>query len=229
MMNANRDTWLVITSATGMRTVRWAMPTLLFLTSSGCSRDVRLAGRKIPSVAVRAVTHYGMTLNEQASPEQVAYVLLRAIRDDVLAESNDRREAALERQFDVCAANVLQERNRTSLVRDEYVYNRVYRWTPMVSHYIHDFPTDWESAKARLVGQGLKTQRSATSDGVQHRVFMGVEDPSGEAQARVVLAILLVRDSGFWRVFHIGFDPTRRSLGEKASTVDPAKSRDMRG
>src|SRR3972149_10392414 len=84
----------------------------------GCGGDARLAGQRIRSVTVRSVAHYGVTLDQQASPEQVAYVLLRAVRDDVVAKSREERDTALDKQFDLCAATVIQNKNRTSLPRD---------------------------------------------------------------------------------------------------------------
>ena len=123
--------------------------------TTGCSRDVRLTGRTIPSVTVRAVTHYGVTLDEPASPEQVAYVLLRAIRDDFLAGDEAAREAALAIQFDVCAARELAARNPTSAHRDEFIYSIVHHWTPTVSHYVHDFEPDWAKSQGRFVRRDL--------------------------------------------------------------------------
>ncbi len=178
----------------------------------GCSRDVRLAGREIPTVSVRTVTLYGVTLDEHATPEQVAYVALRAIRDDFLASSRAAREDALEKQFDVSAAKLIESRNRTSLSRDEYVYHVVYRWTPTVSHYVHDFATDWEAAKARLIRRDSVTEGSSDEDVRECEVRMEVDDPSGDPNARVVLVVWLAKDSGFWRVLHLGFDRTRRSV-----------------
>jgi hypothetical protein len=45
-------------------------------------------------------------------------------------------------------------------------------------------------------------------------VLMEVDDPSGDPNARVVMIVYLARDKGFWRVLHLGFDQTRRSIGD---------------
>ena len=117
----------------------------------GCSGDARLAGQKIRTVTVRSVSLYGLTLDQQASPEQVAYVLLRAIRDDVSAKNREDRGAALDKEFDLCAAEVIQSKNYTSLPRDEFIHNVVYHWAPTVSHYVGDFETEWSKAAGRFV------------------------------------------------------------------------------
>ncbi len=179
----------------------------------GCGGDARLAGQKIRSATVRSVTHYGVTLDQQAKPEQVAFVLLRAIRDDVSAKSKEEREAALDKQFDLCAANVLQIKNRTSMPRDEFVHSVVYHWTPTVSHYVGDFETEWGKAAARLVRTKPNTDSKASPE--ETEVYLELADPSGDPKASVVMVIWMVQDGGFWRVTHLGFDPTKRSVGNK--------------
>jgi len=178
-----------------------------------CSRDARLVGRNVrKDVTVRAVTHYNVTLDEAATPEQVAYVALRAVRDDFLATDTEEREAALDRQFDVCAADVIATRNRTGLKRDEFVYAVVHRWTPTVSHYVADFETDWEAAAERFVRTDPRLSKESHSDAMECEVLMEVNDPSGDPSAHALLVVYLAQDGGFWRVIHLGFDPTRRSI-----------------
>ncbi len=177
----------------------------------GCSGDARLADKKVRSATVRSATHYGVTLDQQATPEQVAFVLLRAIRDDVSAESKQDRETALDVQFDLCAANAIQKKNPTTMPRDEFIHNVVYHWAPTVSHYVSDFDTEWEKASARLVRAKLTTDSKGNPE--ECEVLMELSDPSGNPNARVVMVIWMARDEGYWRVMHLGFDPTRRSIG----------------
>ncbi len=191
------------------------------MTSTGCSRDVRLAGKNIRSVTVGPVSHYGMTLDANATPKEVVYVLLRAIRDDFLASTPEERQAALDKQFDICAANVIQSRNHTSLARDEFVHNVVYRWTPTVSHYVHDFDTEWEKTRPRLLRRVSKPDSGASNEFEECEVLMELNDPSGDPNAGVVMIVWLAKDSGYWRVLHLGFDRTTRSI---ASLIDQADS-----
>jgi len=189
----------------------------------GCSRDVRLSGRNIRSVTVRPVTHYGLTLDQNATPEQVAYVALRAIREDVEAGTDAaKREAALDIQFDVCAANKIQERNKGSTPRDEWIHSVVYHWAPTVSHYAADFETDWEKAKSRLILFPSKASSVSTSSS-EALVAMTVNDPSGNPNASAVLMVLLQKDGGMWRIMHFGFEvgsrsrPATKSIGKTES------------
>ncbi len=202
MMKARTRYGLWVTLAAGLLPTTWG----------GCSRDVRLAGRDVRSVTVGPVDYYGMKLDETATPEQVTYVLLRAIRDDFLASDPEQREAGLDVQFDICAANVIRGKNRKGMSPDEFVYNVVYRWTPTVSHYVDNFETDWESAKARFVRGGPEPANRPDANPNECKVLMELDDPSGEPDARVVMVVWLARDSGFWRVLHLGFDPRRRSI-----------------
>ena len=188
------------------------MLTAGLLGSISCSRDVSLAGRAIPSVTVRTVSHYGVTLDEQASPEQVAYVLLRAIRDDFEASDGAGRKAALAIQFDICAANALQARNNTSSSRDEFVYKVVYRWTPTVSHYARGFETALQKAQARFVRRESPSAANSKNGAEECEILMEVDDPNGDPNAQAVLVVWLIQDSGYWRVTHLGFAPAKRSI-----------------
>lgn len=183
-------------------------------TLTGCKRDVRLAGRKIRSVSVGAVTHYGVALDKEATPEQVAYVVLRAIRDDFLAKTPEERDAALDVQLELSAAGAIQARNRTGTPKDEFVYNVVYHWTPTVSHYVKDFETDFEAAKARLRVTIPRAVKGADAADEQCHVLMEVKDPSGDPNAQAVMVIRMVREQGYWRVTNLGFEPTMRKVGK---------------
>jgi hypothetical protein len=183
---------------------------LVIACAGGCSRDVRLAGRAVPHVQVRAVSHYGLTLDSRASPEQVGFVLLRAIREDVEAKTAAEREKALAVQFDLAAANVIQARNKTKMARDEFIYNVVYRWAPTVSHYVAQFDLEWEKMQPRLVRLDRAADQGAAPG--ECEVLMQLDDPGGDANAGAVLVVWLVQDSGLWRVTHLGFKPGMRKL-----------------
>lgn len=197
------------------RILSWLVCVLLIVVS-GCDRDVRLAGRNVRHVEVHAVNHYNMNLNEQASPEQVAYVALRAIVDDFSATNEEDRETALQKQFDVTAANVIQSRNRTKLSRDEFLYNVVNHWTPTVSHYVQSFDADWDAMKSRLVRKNGNSGSSSDKDVSECSVLLEADDPGGDPLARVVVVVWLAKDSGFWRVVHLGFDPHHRAIKKTA-------------
>ncbi len=183
---------------------------LLF--GAGCSGDARLADHEIRHSEVKTVSHYGVTLDKEASPEQVGYVLLRAIRDDVLAETDEARQSALDVQFDLCAANRIRQANRSSLSDDEFLYEVVRHWAPTISYYVDAIETEWESAKPRMRVGPLASPGHA-AQGVQERgVFVQLADPSGDPNARVLLLIQVIRDETYWRVMQLQFDPWHRAL-----------------
>jgi hypothetical protein len=199
--------WLSVPATTS------AAVALVLLALGGCARDVHLAGVEIPHVEVKPVTHYGLSLDEHATPEQVVFAAMRAIREDFEAgfgaEGKAKREAALNIQFDLCAADTITATNPTRLVRDEYIYNVVYRWTPTVSHYVGDLPTTWEEAQSRLVRRPISGSKDARVKAEQTEVAMLVNDPDGEPDAAVVLVAWLAKDKGLWRITHFGFDQRR--------------------
>lgn len=180
-----------------------------------CGGDARLAGKKLRNPTVGTVSHYGLTLDKNATPEQVAFVALRAIREDALAKDAAEREAALDKQFDVCAAGALSVKNRTSLPDAEFIHSVVNHWTPTVAFYANDLATEWEKASKRLVRRDpapSKDSKEAKDDPKECEVHLQVADPSGDAKASVVVVVWMALDNGYWRVTHLGFDPTRRTL-----------------
>jgi len=191
----------------------------------GCRQDAVLGNRSIKTVTVRSVTHYGVTLDQNAAPNEVAYVALRAIRDDFLAKTPAERDVALDTQFDLVAANVLGQRNRSPLTRDEWVNQVVYLWTPTISHYVRDIETDLDGLKSRLVVSKVRE----TNGTKECNVFLEVADPSGDPNARVVLAVYMAQDSGHWRVLHFGFVQDRRSISTRAVTPTEKESQTRAG
>ena len=186
----------------------------------GCKRASHLADFNLRHPEVKTVSHYGVTLDKDASPKQVAYVLLRAISDDLQADSREAREKALDVQFDLCAANVLRKGNGHRLSDDEFLYEAVRRWAPTVAYYAADLPADWESAQERLIVKGASGAGGATQE--KQLALIQLADPSGDPNATVVLFISMVKDAGYWRVEALAFDPGHRKLATRASVVDPA-------
>jgi hypothetical protein len=189
----------------------------------GCDRDVRLTGRNIHDATVRSVTHYGLTLDQEATPQQVTYVLLRAIRDDFLATDQAARDAAIDRQLDVCAANEIYAMHSPTLDRAEVVYKVVHRWTPTIAHYVPDLETDWEKAQGRFTLRGPQPMANSATGAKECQIIMELADPSGDPNANVLLVVGLVQDRGYWRVLRVGFTPTKRSLKPGSiATFEPA-------
>ncbi len=183
----------------------------------GCSETANINHREIKAVTVRATSQYGINLDKDATPLQVAYVLLRAIHEDFVATKAQERNAALDVQFDIAAANVIQKGNRTGLAREKYVHNVVTHWTPTVAHYVKNFQTDWDRARSRFRQTQPKAISTGDASAMACEVLMELDDPSGDPNAKVVMVIWMAQDKGFWRVVHLGFETGARSLAGLAA------------
>ncbi len=196
----------------------------LALLAAGCERNVRLVGKDLPSVKVAPVTHYGVTLDESASPEEVVYVLLRAIRDDVTAADDEARHAALKVQFDVAAPTaILSVLRNPRLSRDESIYQVVTHWAPIVAYYVDNFDFDLPAARERM--RVAPTQIGAAGQSLCG-VGLPLADPSGDARAAVLLEVLMAKekpsggtaaasdDAGLWRVVQLQFEKRGRPKAE---------------
>jgi hypothetical protein len=176
-----------------------------FMLAGGCARDVRLSGKKLREVQVKPVSHFGLTLDEKATPVQVAFAALQAIKADAGAKTEAEREAALDIQFDLAAANEISAREQDGLERQELLYTVVHHWTPTVLYYVQDFPVTLDEAGQRIV------ERSVSDD--EAELAMVVNAPGAAPSAQVVMLIWLAKDKGLWRVLHFGFDGRVRSVG----------------
>ena len=198
----------------------------------GCQRDATLTGADIRKAEVRVVTDQGLVLDEQATPAQVAFVLLRAIRDEVRAPDPDTRERAFQRQFDLCAPETIYQAHHrfyTRLIgsytadRDETVYKVVRSWAPSVARYVDSFDLDWPAAEGLFARSAVG---KAASDGSEiTSVLVEAADPNGDPNASAVVKIDLTREKGFWRVRWVGFWPKNRHLGRRGPpTSAPSKA-----
>ncbi len=193
---------------------------LLFVGTS-CSKDVRLAGHYIPeNVQAQTVTHFGQVLDESASPKQVAFVLLRALKEDFLAGSPSDRAEALKVQFGVCAPDAIVSKLPSVLTRDELLYRVVHIWSPTIGQYVGDIDSSFETMKARLIQRGLR-QKAGADEGVKEcKILVKLDDPSGDPNAAVVLALAMIQENKHWRVERLAFAPTVRSLDSLIAKKD---------
>ena len=184
---------------------------------TGCGRDARLADRNIRDVTVHTVTKYGQVLDTNATPKQVVYVLLHAIVDDYAAGDNrDQREVALDTQFALCAPEEIKRRaaGRGQLTPQrarEGLYAAVSHWAPALGFYRESFKGDFDSlAERMLVAVDAKNPNVAT-------VYLNLRHPHPpEGQdADAVARFGLVKESGYWRIWWVGFERTTRNWKQK--------------
>lgn len=188
----------------------------------GCSKP---AEEKAPPLVVKTVEYKGVSLDSKASPQQVAYVLLCALADDVRAAQAHRAEdqkAARDLAFSLVAPKALEARilnvnaqfrgeHKASLVdRDQKLYKITDYWAPIVAHYIDSFPADPAAATQRMWVRANPAMTMAhVYLGVAHRAPAAEAPPAGADTATLDIEMAReVPDAGgepYWRVVRIGY------------------------
>ncbi|KAA0223452.1 MAG: hypothetical protein KJ057_05275 [Phycisphaerae bacterium] len=209
--------------------------------AAGCGRDARLAGKHIRDVQVRAVEHFGIHLDAAASVEQVVEVLLRALHADVNAPTRADRDAAIDIQLDVCAAETLNRRKHDGQTREEWLYQVVSSWAAAVAHYLRGD----ESRLSAVLGSVVVVEHEDGGEPVAE-ARLTLADPA-DPRGGVYAIVRLVREGAagdsvaeaakFWRVSGIYFQPGRRpapaldgiAARDGASDVRPADAPSRQG
>lgn len=179
----------------------------------GCSKQPRTVGERIrDEIIAKTVTQQGIKLDEKATPEQVVFALLQAVKDDFEAgDDRNARDEAFDRQLELCAPDHIYERSaRKNFTRNRAVQRIVWHWTPILAHYIGDFPATLAEAESRMVQQ--TPSHAASQPDQWQNVILELADPSGDPNASVLAMFRLVREKGHWRVLQVGFVKTRRHL-----------------
>ncbi len=194
----------------------------------------------VPPPAAGPVTAYGLTLDEHATPQQVAFVLLRALADDVQAAQahrHDDQRSALALAWSLAAYDVIEQRlieshNRTRPTapvsslgadRDRRIWQVVHFWAPIVAHYVPGFDVDFQTAADRMLVALSQDRRSA------HVFYPTMRDPSQAepaAQERAVVDVELhmhkAGDKEYWRVARVAFTGPRQLLAHTRPATAPA-------
>jgi len=178
---------------------------------SGCTAE-----DQIPVAKAEVVTAYGLTLDENAEPKQVAYVLLRSLADDVKAAQRFKhaeQKEALHQTFALAAHSEMERRLLAILKtvkkdaslgdeRDKKLYEIVDKWAPIVAHYVNSFDTELDAALAKM-----KSRDSA--DGKRVHVYYPVAHEADAAEPEQVLDIELAEEPAgnvsYWRVARIDY------------------------
>jgi hypothetical protein len=199
----------------------------------GCTADPE--HKDIPPAEVKTVQAYGLTLDENASPQQVTYVLLRAIADDVKSaqaqqnpslsgearrELREKQKAAMKTTYALAAYSVIEKRvlevlnlsrvdKKQSLgdERDQQLYDFVHQWAPIVAYYVPSFPTDFADALTRMpVVTAPDGKRAEVTFEASHNPTAS----SDKDREPVTMAIELAKEPGaggkeYWRVARVGY------------------------
>ena len=187
------------------------------LVAAGCRQPV-----EIPSTDVKVVEAYGVKLDESATPRQVAYALLRAIRDDVeSAQAGDRdgQKRAFRTTFSLGAFSEIEKRLARGLgdgkedslgeTRDRRIHDVIYHWAPIVAHYVPSFDLDETTAVGRM--KVLETPNATSTCIVVYDVAHdpAASDPAKRQPAMIEITLTRERSTGgaqeFWRVAKVAF------------------------
>jgi len=178
---------------------------------------------------VEVVEAYGQKLDESATPQQVAFVLLQLLKKDVeaaQAHEHEQQQAVLRQIFRLAAYSTIENRLEAILrpglglgeKRDKKLFEIVNFWAPIVGHYIHSFDDDFEMAKPRMKVTYSQSKRFA------HVLYPVCHDPAErdpEKRQRATLDVELARELGegqsYWRV-------SRVSFRDEAAIAPPARS-----
>lgn len=198
---------------------------------TGC-KNQEAPPETLKPIVVGPVELYGMTLGPQATPQQVTYALMQALRETVKAGQHYEREAAkkqIEVELQLCAAariyhNVFASTGTPESItprdRDAMVYKIVKVWAPIAARYVDSFTPDAAKAIA-----AMRVKRLNETD---TRVSYDVVDPVD--QTKVTFQVYLTQEAGsepahsaekFWRVYRLGYAPFGRDDGRPG----PAQTR----
>ena len=190
---------------------------------------------------MKVVDAYGVKLDELATPQQVVYVLLRSIRDDVDAAQKGDREGqkrAFRTTFSLGAFSEIEKRMALSLsenkqetlgdLRDRRLYDVIYHWAPIVAHYVASFDLDEKTAIGRM-----REQMGTTGVPTCTVLYDVAHDPTASDPAKrqpATVEVVLTREratSGsqeFWRVARVAFRGTQAARSASRPAAQDAPS-----
>ena len=180
------------------------------LLTGGCD-DPSLAGKDVPSSEVRTVESHGRVLDPQAPPEDVVFVLLQAVREDVQAARDRDKEAAkkaLRLEASLAAPEWMYSAYKRNLQRaampvevrpDVAVFKLVRMWAPMLAHYADSFDRDYQAAVQNMLVRHQPDQVEAV-------VFYDV--PTASVDSPATVKVELRKEQEHWRVRRISYSDT---------------------
>lgn len=154
------------------------------------------------------VTAYGMTLDENAAPEQTVWALLMAIRDDTRSKMNSPEwREHIKLQCSLTNVEFLRRNVKASpSASDEAIFALVHGWASALNYYVQHFDDDFESVRVRMSSQRIGSDQLPELGGEGHVVdytLTGTGVDSG-----VQIRFLLSRtEKGYWRAFKLILGP----------------------
>lgn len=199
---------------------------------AGC-RNQEAPPEDLRPAVVGPVELHGMSLDANATPQQVAYALMQALKETATAgrlHKRDRelRKKLIENELQLAAPQRIYRNlhadaemaSVTARQRDEAVYRIVKLWAPIAARYVDSFAAD----PARVIA-GIRLKQLSGAD-VQ--VSYDVTDPVD--QSRVTFQVYLTQESGpgggpkYWRAYRLGYAPLGQddASATRRATTAPA-------
>ncbi len=189
------------------------IPGVGFLT--GCRPpDSSEADRCIPS-SNTVFEVYRITLDEKATPQQVAWVFLKTLSNDIHAGNNrDRRTELLKQECALTNIEAYREKIQgahSTTDFNEWLFQQIYHWAPGVSYYVDYFDPDFESAAARMTVQfgravAADTRKSLKTAYVDYVIPSEANGgPAGLSMGATIRITLAQTSQGLWRVMELTY------------------------
>lgn len=185
---------------------------LPLLLAVGCARNSNPVPADYIPDELEPTEAYGMVLDAESSPRLVSWALLQALKADVEAGTDENaRHAAWKVQCQLANAPAIEDFASQLIVQrhydpDEFAFDLITGWGPIVGYYVGYWDQDFESASTHMsVIAGAKKDDydirhveyalDSESDGGPPGLMIGV-----------TIRISLARGpSGFWRVYKVGY------------------------
>ncbi len=200
--------------------VRATLAAAVVLSVLGGCRNQEAPPEDLKPVVVGPVEMHGVSLGPDATPQQVTYVLMQALKETATAgrlreRDRERRKKLMENQLQLAAPqriyrNLHADAETAGIAarqRDEAVYRIVKLWAPIVARYVDSFPADPAQGTAAMRLRWLDKDKEKGDA----RVSYDVTDPVDGSQ--VTLQVYLTQETGpdggakYWRVYRLGYVP----------------------
>lgn len=204
--------------------VLFAVTALAIVAFLGGCKDPTIIGYELKPVETGPVEAYGLILDENSPPQDVVFVMFRAVLDDIQAAREHNREAQLEAlnlQASIAASAWMHATFQRALDRksmpvqvtpEQSVFKLIRFWAPMLGHYIDSVATDHD-----ILVDGMSVGiRDELNEAVVRYDLSGKDGTTATAQ------IELIREGGYWRIKKLGFADT--NLAATLSPKDPSSA-----
>ncbi len=175
----------------------------------------------IPDAVVEPFSAHGITLDEDATPQEVVFVLTRAIHDDVKgaqADDHTRHKEAVDLQFRLAAYSVIERRLLQAMKsadgpeikslgddRAEDLYLVVQQWGSILGHYVDGFQNTFQEASDRMGVEPKSVSRVLVTYEVEANPDAATEEDRQPATLEFEVVEEKADGKGYWRVAKVDF------------------------